>query len=628
MDRWLQIILLMPEDDFITNKQLAQALGVSNRTVYSDIAQLNQVLKDNGAQLITKPHYGVKLLVTDQVKYHVFLRSLETDAVTVGDNTEARVNKIIEKLIQTDSPIKMDDLGDELYISRSTLKNDLKKARAFLDDFDLQIDYRSYAGMSISGSEKNLRRCLAKIEENLIANDGSFLSGDMDDLSALVKETFKRHNYKMAAYSFQNFVVHIHVSLNRIRQGKAIALVYHEQNEEDMQLRNLAEDLASSLEQAYGVTFSRAEFQYLLLHLECKQMVSDISEAIISSDVYELTTRMLKEVQTAFHYDFQHDFELVTNLSVHIVPLRLRLLYDLPFENPMAAEICEGAPLAYEMATVACGVLTQIYGKRVPSDEIAYIALHFNVAIERYKKKHKKNVLIVCGSGKGSAMLLTYRIKEEYGKFLNVVGTHNSINLSEVDFGNVDYVLTTIHIKEHIPVPVIEISRPFFMGEERSDLQKYFQNNRRETLMQYFSEDLFLSHLTSESKEAVLKQLCETAAANREVPADAFDHVMRREALGSTAFGNYVAIPHPDRPMGQESFVVTGILDKPVLWDTDEVQIVFLIFMKAGGDRNLQLFYRSVSRFLSDKTLVQRLLQNQTYEELIAILESLSYELR
>ena len=146
--------------------------------------------------------------------------------------------------------------------------------------------------------------------------------------------------------------------------------------------------------------------------------------------------------------------------------------------------------------------------------------------------------------------------------------------------------------------------------------------------MQYFSQDRFLSHIKADSKEAVLTLLCQTAAASMEVPADAFDHVMRREALGSTSFGNYVAIPHPDRPMGQESFVVTGILERPILWDGDEVQIVFLIFMKAGGDRNLQLFYRSVSRFLSDKALVQRLLQNQTYEELIAILESLSYELR
>ena len=81
-------------------------------------------------------------------------------------------------MLQTDTPIRMADLGEELYISRSTLKSDLKKVRAFLDTYDLQIDYRSYAGMSVIGSEKNLRRCLAKIEQNLIANDGTFLSED------------------------------------------------------------------------------------------------------------------------------------------------------------------------------------------------------------------------------------------------------------------------------------------------------------------------------------------------------------------------------------------------------------------------------------------------------------------
>lgn len=628
MDRWLQLILLMPEDDFITNKQLAENLGVSNRTVYNDIVQLNQIMKDKGAQLVSKPHYGVKLEVTDKGKYLAFLRSLEVDTVTVGDNTETRVNKIIEKMIQADAPVKMDDLSDELYVSRSTLKNDLKRVRTFLDSYGLQIDYRSYTGMSINGTEKNLRRCLAKIEQNLIAKDGSFLSEDMDDISALLKEIFKRHHYKMAAYSFHNFVAHVHVSIERIRQGKEIAAIYSEPNDGDAQTRALTEEIVASLERAYEITFSRTEFQYLLLHLECKRMVSDTSEAVVSSDVYEITTRMLKEVQVAFHYDFQHDFELVTNLALHIVPLRLRLLYDMPFENPMATEICEGAPLAYEMSTVACGVLAKIYGKKVSSDEIAYIALHFNVAIDRYKKKHKKNVLIICGTGKSSAMLLTYRIKEEYGKYLNVIGTHDSFNLADVDFKNVDYVLTTVHLEEHIPVPIIEINKPFFMGEERSDLRKYFQNDRRKTLMRYFSENLFLAHLTADSKESVLKQLCEAAASAVEIPKDAFDHVMRREELGNTAFGNYVAIPHPDRPMGEESFVVTGILEHPILWDRDEVQIIFLIFMKAGGDRNLQLFYRSVSRFLSNTALVQRLIQNQTYDELISILESLSYESR
>lgn len=191
-----------------------------------------------------------------------------------------------------------------------------------------------------------------------------------------------------------------------------------------------------------------------------------------------------------------------------------------------------------------------------------------------------------------------------------------------------DYILTTVHIQEDIPVPVIEISDLFMMGEQHSHLLKYFQNDRQKTLNRYFSEDLFFSHMEEDTKESVLKRLCENAVQRDGIPDDIFEHVMKREEIGGTAFGNYVAIPHPDQPIGEESFVVTRILDHPVLWDGDDVQIVFLIFMKAGGDRNLQLFYRSISRFLSNKASVQQLLQHQTYDELIAILDSLSYDIR
>ncbi len=267
MDRWLQLSLLMPEDGFITNKQLAEALGASNRTVYSNIVQLNQVMRDKGAQLVSKPHYGygVKLEVTVKGKYLAFLLSLQIDTATVGDNMETRVNKIIGRVIQADAPIKMDGLSGELYVSRSTLKNDLKRARTILDGYGLQIDYRSYNGMRVNGPEKDLRRCLAKIEQYLTAKDGIFLSKDMDDVSALLKEVFKRHRYNMAACSFHNFITHIYVSISRSRQGKEIAPVYPERHECDPRVRSLAEDVAAALERAYDVAFSRPEFQHLLL---------------------------------------------------------------------------------------------------------------------------------------------------------------------------------------------------------------------------------------------------------------------------------------------------------------------------------------------------------------------------
>lgn len=165
MERWLRLILLMPEDDYITNKNLAETLGVSNRTVYNDIRQLNQIMKDKGAQLISKPHYAIKLLVTDRGKYMAFLHSLEADAVSLGENTETRIPKIIEKMILSEKSVRMDDLSESLYISRSTLKNDLKKVRTFISDYDLKIDYHSYAEMKICGSEKTCADVLPKSNE-------------------------------------------------------------------------------------------------------------------------------------------------------------------------------------------------------------------------------------------------------------------------------------------------------------------------------------------------------------------------------------------------------------------------------------------------------------------------------
>lgn len=72
---------------------------------------------------------------------------------------------------------------------------------------------------------------------------------------------------------------------------------------------------------------------------------------------------MLQEVHKTFHYDFRHDFELITNLSMHIVPLRLRLLYDMPFDNPMVSEICERTPLSFEMA-IFCPPFTSMKSSR------------------------------------------------------------------------------------------------------------------------------------------------------------------------------------------------------------------------------------------------------------------------
>ena len=54
-------------------------------------------------------------------------------------------------------------------------------------------------------------------------------------------------------------------------------------------------------------------------------------------------------------------------------------------------------------------------------DEVAYVALHFMAALERLKEKQKFNILVICATGYGSALMLKNRIVNELGNLVHIV---------------------------------------------------------------------------------------------------------------------------------------------------------------------------------------------------------------
>ncbi len=289
-----------------------------------------------------------------------------------------------------------------------------------------------------------MRRCLVRLNRNMIANDGDFLREDIQKTATLLQDIFKQYGYRMAAYSFQNFVLHVDVSIVRIRQGKEIPPDAFPDIPHNADVLAISRAVVVALEAMYDIRFLEGEQQYILLHLECKKVISWKQASIATADVYALITQMLSSVQSVFCYDFSHDFELIASLSTHLVPMRTRLLCGMPQDNPMIKEIREGGPLAYEMANVACSVLQKEYGREISADETGYIAMYFHVALERMRAQRRKNVLIVCGAGKDAAVLLAHNIEQNYGKYLNVIAAYESVDFSEGDLQTADYILSTI----------------------------------------------------------------------------------------------------------------------------------------------------------------------------------------
>ena len=72
---------------------------------------------------------------------------------------------MFNRFIDCNNYLKIDDLCDELYLSRTQLKQSLKELREYLHDFDLTIATKAYYGMYLEGDEINKRRAIAHFEE-------------------------------------------------------------------------------------------------------------------------------------------------------------------------------------------------------------------------------------------------------------------------------------------------------------------------------------------------------------------------------------------------------------------------------------------------------------------------------
>ena len=164
MDRQDRLLfLLVKENDHSKSlKELADLFGVTARTIRNDVEALNDVLMCNGARIKIECK-GISIEIQDKEKLEDYLQSIECNRERVL-TTQDRIRQIIETLLISDESVRMDDLADAMFISRVTLKNDMKTVRNILADFGIEIDYRAYQGMCAIGSEQQYRLCLTRIQ--------------------------------------------------------------------------------------------------------------------------------------------------------------------------------------------------------------------------------------------------------------------------------------------------------------------------------------------------------------------------------------------------------------------------------------------------------------------------------
>lgn len=622
-ERIYSLLLSLSENEYTHLDTIAENLRLSPRTVRNLIKQAKQLCEANGAAIEHRRNFGIKLNILDSFAFQNMIS--KSSHSPLPESAKERMEYLIVNLfLNCRSFIKADNLCEELYISKKTLSLSLKDAEQYLLKYQIYVERRPYYGMRILGSEENLRLCLYDMIQSFQSVWLSPILNSFYNFSAIhesINTVTLSSGYSLYENDIKNFVCQVQIMLYRMNMGCFIdnedTVLSFPFQDKDLEV---SKKLAEALNSSFNISFPESELKYLALLLLVRRKSPLLqSTNTLDCELKELTLQMLDSIKNTFHIDFQSDSDLNFVLNQHMISLCARLKYRLKLENPILEEVKENYSFAYAIAAHASTVLAEFFNTIVPEEEIAYLALCFALALKRQGNYlRKRNVLLICSSGTGSAKLFEYRFRELFHDYIDLIYSCDIHNLSSIDFNKIDCAFSTVPIKSPLPIPVCQVQY-FFDKHNSADVERILKNKPRTGIKKYFDKRLFFTNIKGKNREQILKNICTKIQDIKELPDGFEENVLKRENLMQTDIFPFVAIPHPYKPITKDTFVSVAILDKPIFWHMYEVQIIFLLSVSTKKE-NLEDFYHITTKFILDENCIKELLQKKNYDTLIRII--------
>ena len=301
-------------------------------------------------------------------------------------------------------------------------------------------------------------------------------------------------------------------------------------------------------------------------------------------------------------------------LCTHIEPMIQRIQNHVRMRNPMLTTIQEENPLGYDMAVFASNIISSRLQMDIDHNEIGYLALHFQLALERRNTPKRKNILTVCASGTGTSRLLKYKLQNRFGNQIDSLASMSAHEALHCDLSKYDLIVSTVNLPvTSIPCIVVHA---LLNESDCSVIQKHLSVSFQQssTIHSAFQEDLFLENVQITDPTELVYFLCTLLSKYVALPDTFMTKVIERENIASTHLGNGIAVPHPSTVLLDDSKIVIAHLAKPIQWfDKKEVQWVFLLGMKKGDDPDQEALIRALYTCISDINFMRELSQRPSF---------------
>lgn len=631
--------ILAKSDGYVSSDQLCESLEIRPRTLRDDLKKYRDVIeKKSGAKIESKTNQGYRLNIHDEEKYYSFMKSLIKEEAShqflMPVLQDDRVNYIIRYFLGRNDYTKSEDLADELYVSRSTLSTDLRVVKDKLNYFHLSLESKVGFGLKIVGEELNIRLCMSQyffhienhdIQQLELSNIELFDQENKRKVADILYSIIKEAKFKLTDFGFQNLVIHILIAIYRMNEHTFFD--DHGIDETSFTSKRewcLAEKIALEIKKSFQVEFPKKEVAYITIHLLGKKVLDKDDDQVINTDTLNLVREVYDEIHSKFGYEFYSDIELFTMLSLHIQPMLNRIKYGLKLHNPLIERIKQENPLAFEISLLTGQCISRKLGSEIDENELGYLALHYQLALQRSQKKTKKRILVICASGAGTSQILMYKVSTIFKEEISEVVTINAFQLKDLNQTEYDLILTTIPLDVETSIPVIRVQ--YFLDDlDVMNVKKILLEDHVEAdiIKKTFNRMLYFKNLEIANKNELIHFLCQRMSEVVELPNDFVSSVLEREVLASTALGYGIAIPHPTKLMLTESIVSVCHLKHPIKWNGTDVNLVFLLGIKKDADEAFTLFNKVLASLINNIHLINRIKADTSYDNFISTVETL-----
>ncbi len=625
--RQLEILLELCEnpDRYLTASYFAKKQQVSLRTIQNDVRQIKDEVMDKSCvqfHSAAPKGYCVRIIEPGEFvewKEHLYQ---QFSRLAVGYQNE-RINQLLLLLLGQHRSISMYDLESKMFISRSTLLNDLKQIETILSQFNLEL-MKSSSKVMIDGSEINKRMCLLE-RQLLIASALTTVSGSEDNnamrkIKNFLVETFVQFKHSVTGVGLNNAIIQLYVALNRMRNFFYISPGDLEVDAKSLTAeREISAEVFERISREFLIHVPQEEIDYFAIYM--KGQGSYTATTVISQEMDDLVLAGLSDIRDKYGVDLTDDLNLRIALALHCTSLVVRIKYDMQLKNHLLGYIRQTFPQGYDLAIYFAAYLQRTFHKRVCEEETAFIAIHiYNSLTQIHQGQGTKRILVISSMRRSENILLRQTLLNWFSEQTGELTFLEPEQVDEACLERYDIFITTEKEKFYDMGLAFYISQ-FPSQQDYLNLKLAMDGFRSfEDISTIFHQELFCN-LQRRDRDSVLRHMCKRSSDFFGIEG-LHEAVLQREALGSTFFGNGIAAPHPIAAVSSDSFVCTVVLPQAIEWD-DEHNMVNLVLLVCIGKNNAKAFqlWNYLSRLFADKCFVERLLAHPSYDNFISLLK-------